>query len=134
MQLAVRDRIILFLKYLKLGQNNFEAKVGWSNGYISNTKNISADKLTSVLNEYPELNAEWLLTGNGEMLKTGIIEMPNVKFVDINFLLDRIEKLAIRNSELEKEIEQFKYASEKTVNIKPYPKVEDKSMLVAEKK
>ena len=71
MQLTVRDRVMQFLKHLKIGQNAFEAKVGWSNGYISNTKNISADKLTSVLNEYPLLNAEWLLIGKGDMLKTG---------------------------------------------------------------
>lgn len=68
MELSVKERIKLFLQHLKIGQNNFEAKVGWSNGYINNTKNISADKLNQVVNEYPQLNIEWLITGKGEMI------------------------------------------------------------------
>ncbi|MDD2513024.1 MAG: hypothetical protein PHS71_07230 [Proteiniphilum sp.] len=67
MEVTVRDRIKLFLRHLDIGQNNFEAKVGWSNGYINNTKSISADKLNQVLNEYPQLNLNWLITGKGEM-------------------------------------------------------------------
>ena len=67
MEVTVRDRIKLFLRHLDIGQNNFEAKVGWSNGYINNTKSISADKLNQVLNEYPQLNVNWLITGKGEM-------------------------------------------------------------------
>ena len=67
MEVTVRDRIKLFLQHLGIGQNNFEAKVGWSNGYINNTKSISADKLRQVINEYPQLNVNWLITGKGEM-------------------------------------------------------------------
>ncbi len=70
MEQTVKDRIKTFLKHLDVGQNAFESKIGWSNGYINNTKSISADKLLAVVNEYPQLNIVWLLTGNGEMLKT----------------------------------------------------------------
>jgi hypothetical protein len=68
MKVTVKDRIKLFLQHLNIGQNNFEAKVGWSNGYINNTKNISADKLNQVINEYPQLNLNWLIMGKGEMI------------------------------------------------------------------
>lgn len=68
MEATVKDRIKLFLQHLSIGQNNFESKVGWSNGYINNTKNISADKLKPVINEYPQLNINWLITGKGEMI------------------------------------------------------------------
>jgi hypothetical protein len=70
MEDSVKERIKMFLKYLSIGQNAFEMKVGWSNGYINNTKNISADKLLSVIKEYPQLNISWLITGEGEMLKS----------------------------------------------------------------
>lgn len=69
MEKTVKERIKLFLKHLNVGQNTFESKVGWSNGYINNTKNISADKLLAVFNEYPQLDIPWLITGQGEMLK-----------------------------------------------------------------
>lgn len=68
MKITVRDRIKLFLQHLDIGQNSFEAKVKWSNGYINNTKSISADKLNQVINEYPQLNLNWLITGKGEMI------------------------------------------------------------------
>ncbi len=70
MEETVKERIKLFLKHLGIGQNTFESKVGWSNGYINNTKNMSADKLLPVVNEYPQLNIAWLLTGNGDMIKS----------------------------------------------------------------
>ena len=47
MQLTVRDMVIQFLKHLKIGQNAFEAKVGWSNGYISNTKKRIIDLINA---------------------------------------------------------------------------------------
>jgi hypothetical protein len=61
--------------------------------------------------ENPTLNidANWLILGIGEMIKSDVV--PEVKFVDNNFLLDRIEKLAVRNNELEKELEKLKHNS-----------------------
>lgn len=70
MEKTVKERIKLFLKHLGVGQNTFESKVGWSNGYINNTKSISADKLLPVINEYPQLNLAWLIAGKGDMIKS----------------------------------------------------------------
>ncbi|HBK31267.1 MAG TPA: hypothetical protein DDZ96_05705 [Porphyromonadaceae bacterium] len=70
MEITVKERIKLFLKHLNIGQNKFEAKVGWSNGYINNTKNISSDKLNQIIKEYPQLNLTWLITGKGEMINS----------------------------------------------------------------
>ena len=110
MEITVMERVILFLRYLKIGQNAFEAKVGWSNGYISNTKNLSADKLTNVLNEYPLLNAEWLLTGKGSMIKDrdDKINSADVKFINNEFLLERFEVIVRENENLRNENELLK--------------------------
>mgnify|MGYP001641307755 FL=1 len=60
-----------FLKSENIGQNTFEKKVGWSTGYINNIKSsIGSDKISSIIKEYPLLNLSWLLTGEGEMLRT----------------------------------------------------------------
>jgi len=51
----------------------FEKEIGMSNGsfasQLKNNKTIGVDKLENILKKYPEINPEWLLTGNGNMLK-----------------------------------------------------------------
>lgn len=73
MEGSVKERIKEFLAHLGLGQNKFEERVGFSNGYINNVKSIGSDKLNKIITEYPLLNLEWLITGKGEMFKTHTI-------------------------------------------------------------
>lgn len=66
----IRDRIIQFVDYKGISFNFFEKKnIGASKSYISNTKNISAKVVSNILRIYPELSPEWVLTGEGSMLK-----------------------------------------------------------------
>lgn len=71
MQQTIKERLVIYLKAKKMGQNRFEALVGVSNGYISNLKKSpGAEHLTKILNAAPDLNQHWLLTGEGEMLNS----------------------------------------------------------------
>ena len=66
----MKDRLIIFLEYLGIGQNKFSQNVGLSAGYVNNLgENISSRSLNKILNVYPQLNEKWLLTGKGEMIK-----------------------------------------------------------------
>ncbi|MDX9799566.1 MAG: S24 family peptidase, partial [Bacteroidales bacterium] len=66
----MKERLILFLKHLQIGQGRFEKQVGLSNGLINNIREgISTTTLNKIANAYPELNINWLRTGEGEMLK-----------------------------------------------------------------
>jgi SOS-response transcriptional repressor LexA len=65
----IRDRIIQFIDYKGISFNFFEKNIGASKSYISNTKNISAKVVSNILRIYPELSPEWVLTGEGSMLK-----------------------------------------------------------------
>lgn len=66
----MKDRLIIFLEYLGIGQNKFAQNVGLSAGYVNNLgENISSRSLNKILNAYPQLNEKWLLTGKGEMIK-----------------------------------------------------------------
>jgi hypothetical protein len=66
----MKERLIEFLAYLGIGQTKFEEKVGLSRGLINNIKgNISLNSLKKIEDAYPELNENWLKTGEGEMLK-----------------------------------------------------------------
>lgn len=70
MENSVKQRLIEFLKYLKIGQNKFEKLVGISNGYIAHLKaNPSPEKINMICSVYPELNRDWLLYGEGSMLR-----------------------------------------------------------------
>lgn len=41
---------------------------GLSNGYFKNTKGkISVEKLEKILNAFPDVNREWLISGTGDM-------------------------------------------------------------------
>lgn len=65
----IKERIIFYAKFKKLPISKFEQQSGMSNGYIKNFKgNLSAIKLGGILKAFPDLNKDWLLTGEGEML------------------------------------------------------------------
>lgn len=71
----VKDRLLIYIKYLGIGQSKFEKLCGLSNGYINNSKgNFGSVKLEDILKACPELNREWLLYGEGEMLNGGIVQ------------------------------------------------------------
>lgn len=65
-----KERLLSFLKFLNVGQNKFEKSVGLSTGLISQWRNgnIPPKALRKITEAYKELNVNWLLTGEGEML------------------------------------------------------------------
>lgn len=64
-----KDRILIFISYLGIGQTKFEENVGISRGYLSKLKSsIGSGILEKIIHSYPELNQNWVTTGNGEML------------------------------------------------------------------
>ncbi|MBQ5923220.1 MAG: S24 family peptidase [Alistipes sp.] len=68
--MCVKERIKKFIEYKKLPTSKFEELCDLSNGYISAMrKGFGNDKLNNVLTAFPDLNREWLLFGEGEMLK-----------------------------------------------------------------
>lgn len=69
---SVKSRLLIFIKSLGIGQKKFETTCGLANGYVNNIrKSISPEKLQKIVRCYPELNAGWLMSGEGEMLKVG---------------------------------------------------------------
>ena len=81
--MSVKERLKLFIKYLKIGNSEFEKSLGLSNGYINSiSRGIGNNKLNLILEKYSNLNGEWLLTGKGEMIKStsNIVEEPLAEY------------------------------------------------------
>lgn len=70
LKINVKERLKKFIKSQNLKISDFEKSINASNGYINSiSKGIGVDKLELIIENYPILNIEWLLTGNGSMLK-----------------------------------------------------------------
>lgn len=70
---TVKDRTIEFVKFKGITMKTFEQKCGLSTGYVTSMrKGFGSDKLSNVLIAFPELNRDWLLYGEGEMIKGSV--------------------------------------------------------------
>ena len=77
--MEIVDRIKLFREYLGIGQTAFEVNIGVARGYFSNVKTLGSDRILRIHTKYPELNIEWLVTGNGEMIKNAGREQKTIE-------------------------------------------------------
>ena len=70
MESSVKERLIQFLKTSNISKSEFGRRIGVSSAYVSSIRrSIDKDKIKSIASNYPSLNIDWLLYGEGEMLK-----------------------------------------------------------------
>ena len=71
----VQERLLRFLKYKNLSKLSFAKSIGRSPAYVTNIitsiGNSSKKRISEV---YPELNMDWLMTGDGNMINPKIKE------------------------------------------------------------
>jgi len=90
----MKKRLIEFLKYLGIGQDKFAKNVGLSRGYVNNINdNITMKTVDKILKAYPELNKNWLLTGEGKMLEENFLEDEQTESCEDNKLLSEQSEL-----------------------------------------
>ncbi|WP_343613873.1 S24 family peptidase [Flavobacterium sp.] len=63
------ERVREYLDYKGITKYKFCNDLGFSNKFLDNSSNMGTDKACKILHYYPDINSEWLLTGNGPMLK-----------------------------------------------------------------
>lgn len=103
--MSVKERLTDFVDWLGISKSEFGRQIGVSNAFISSIrKSIQQDKIQSIASKYPELNIEWLLTGEGEMLKTGenLVKSPAADYEKAPTGSGLVEFLMEQNRSLEK--------------------------------
>lgn len=71
MEDGVKERLIRYIDSKGISKTSFGESIGVSNAYVTSIrKSIQPDKIRAIALNYPDLNIDWLLTGEGEMLNT----------------------------------------------------------------
>lgn len=69
---AIKERVLQFANNQGLVMSDFFKKISASKSNFSGIglkSDLGSDKIVNILNNFPQINVEWLLTGSGEMLK-----------------------------------------------------------------
>lgn len=105
---TIKDRLKAFVKHLKISERVFEINCNLSNGYIySMKKGVGHDKIELISNFYPELNTGWLLTGEGDMLRTDQLGIIPTNLKNQEEQDDYIHSLDLK-IELQREVAELK--------------------------
>ncbi len=68
--MSVKNRLKEYIKSQKMTISNYEKDINVSNGYVNSiAKGVGGEVLLKIIEKSPNLNIEWLLTGEGSMLK-----------------------------------------------------------------
>lgn len=67
---TIKDRLKIFAAYMNLSVRAFESSCGLINGYINMLNEAGSGKLAKIHEAYPQLNMDWLLFGEGDMIKS----------------------------------------------------------------
>lgn len=81
------DRLMQFISHVGLSARQFDISIGAANGYTlrmkKNRASIGSDVIENIVRTYPQLNVAWLITGEGEMLKTDKKEQELMAFEEL---------------------------------------------------
>ncbi len=101
-----KDRILEFIQYSGISQGEFIRKCGLSKGSIANIQEApNGTSLIKIARAYPKLSLDWLLLGQGEMLRSNdstektpdvevaetICELPQKRNTDNMDVVERLE-------------------------------------------
>lgn len=112
-----KARIKQFLDYKGISKNKFYVQTGLSVGFLDSGNSLVVDKLKKIINTYPDLNLEWIVTGEGSMIKPQQTTASSSAFLEIIKEKDaRIEKYIRENERLSMRVKQLESEMPNTVS------------------
>lgn len=93
--MTIKERLIYFIKNEGMSVCEFERLISAGNGYVSRIKNgIKPERLNEISLKFPQLNIDWLLHENGEMMqKTGSMEESQAAYTALPAKHRRMDKM-----------------------------------------
>ena len=110
----IKQKILQYLDFKGISKYKFYQETGITNGILSQSNGISEDNLLRFLSVYNDISTEWLLTGEGTMLKSTPPPEPTETPSEphstdlVTPLLDRIEAQARKIERLEIELANYR--------------------------
>lgn len=79
---VLKLRILQYAEKQSIKKSDIYANTGISDGILSQKNGISEDNILKFLSYYKDINPDWLLYGNGDMLRSeNIVSEPSEKFI-----------------------------------------------------
>lgn len=94
----MKDRLLALAGHYGLSVRAFEQACGLMRGNIGNMSDngtIGADKLSKIVDRFPSINSEWLLTGDGSMHKYELLEAIEKSPTDSNYAIPFVSLNAV---------------------------------------
>lgn len=63
-----KDKIKQYLDYKGISKNKFYSLTGLSIGFLDSGTSMGADKVKIIINKFPDININWLVLDQGEMI------------------------------------------------------------------
>lgn len=110
----MKERLNAILKHFKINASQFADEIGVQRASVSHVlserNKPGFDFIQKILDAYPSIAAEWLITGHGEMLKSKNVEQllfseespPDTKLSDKGMTEKNAMKTNIKNRNIEK--------------------------------
>lgn len=106
--MLIKERIIKIIEYKGIPKEEFYVKIGMTSanfrGKAKQTP-INSTAIENILSEIPDVNPNWLLTGNGSMLKDGDVKSRSQLIFGDN---NQMAGTSLKNNELAQEILKLK--------------------------
>lgn len=114
----VKNRLLFYLSSKHLNKSAFGASIGASSSFVDAIRSsISPEKLERIMDEYPDLNIVWLLTGREQMLKASEMQQPKGSstpfdvhhngVVNINTINEKLESIQKELTDMKEERKQL---------------------------
>lgn len=76
---SVKNRVKEVIDFQGISIRQFEISIGASNGYYGSMKDeMNSKYLRNISSVYPNISIEWLVTGEGSMLKSGAVNSTQI--------------------------------------------------------
>lgn len=126
--METKERFIKFLKTKKMGQTFFEESAGLSRGSISQKNGFTSKSIEKIATACPDLNLNWLFTGEGDMIKpqheqivepqpalistAGDTPEASILYHIYNDTINRMKELVEENTKLKMQVTELSEGSE----------------------